>query len=105
MNDELQTFTTDSSPGEQNFERTARDATSHLAGVLQSDSDYYGPQMNRVLQMAVRAILRAEGEVTRKRVERAISSEEFAEKYDAANRDRVLEALDSSIRGRDRERR
>jgi hypothetical protein len=99
MSDKLQTFTTDSAPGEQDFERIARDATSHLAGVLQSDSEYYGPKMNAMLRIGVRTALRAEGEVTRKRVERAISSEEFAEKYDAADRDRVLEALDSSIRG------
>ena len=99
MSDELQTFTTDSAPGEQNFERTARDATSHLAGMLQADSEYYGPKMDAVLRIGVRSVLRAEGEVTRKRVERTLSSEEFAEKYDAADRDRVLEALDRSIRG------
>ena len=95
-------FTTDSNPGEKQFERTARDAASNFAGLLQSAPDYYPPVKDPILLEGVRMALTTEGVATPKTVEDKICSQDFAEKYDEAERRIILEAFDEVIRGRER---
>lgn len=66
-------FHTTSSPGEQAFERKAKDATARIAELF--ESDYYGPEMERRLRDGVRSAFVTDGVVTPKRVARGLSDQ------------------------------
>ena len=102
MTESNRRFTTDSSPGEQHFERTAKDATTHIAELLGSESEYWGPQTHAIVRRGVRASLRADGIATAENVERSIrngDSEILGEGFGPDNRTDVLERFGSALRG------
>jgi hypothetical protein len=101
MNSELQTFTTDCSPGEQGFEQTASDATTHIAELLSSESEYWGPRMHAIVRTGVRATLRTDGAVTAENIERVVENDELEESFGPDNRAEVLERFDNALRGSD----
>ena len=99
MTESNRRFTTDSSPGEQNFERTANDATTYIAELLTSESEYWGPRMHAIVGTGVRAILRADETVTAGSVERTIQNDELRERFGIGNQTEVLERFDNMLRG------
>ena len=57
MNDAPETVTTDSTPGEEQFEQTASEALDRYQDYLYGRGQYYGPAMDGSLRGAVRAAL------------------------------------------------
>lgn len=98
MNNELQTFTTDSSPGEQEFEQTASDATAHIVELLSAESGYWGPRMHITVRTGVRDALRENGSATAEDVERVIENGEPNEGVGPINQTDVLELFDNTLR-------
>lgn len=56
-----ETFTTDSSPGEQAFESTVDEAVAFFKAAFDADENGYGPRTTGVLRTCVRATLTSEG--------------------------------------------
>lgn len=101
MNDTPDVFTTDSAPGEQSFEQTANDATTHIAELLGSKSEYWGPRMHATVRTGVRVALRTDGAATAETVERVVENDELGESFGADDRAEVLERFDNALRGGD----
>lgn len=95
-------FTTDSSPDEEEFKRTARDAASHFKDVLLHDCQWYSIVHGPMIEESVRTALEKYGTATPRRVEDVIESKTLGERYSERDRDAVLTAFQEAIRLTDR---
>jgi len=70
MNDDSDTFTTESSPGEQASESTPDDAVAFFEAAFVTTGNWYGPRASGILQSSVRTALATDGMVSPEKVAR-----------------------------------
>lgn len=92
-NETNDTFTTDSSPGEQAFENTVDEAVAGIEKTITtSEVNGYGPRMARVLRSSVRESLAADGIVSPEQVAHELSARD-SEKETVEPINRRLEVM------------
>ena len=90
-------FTTNSSPGEEEFRRTVRDATSHFGDVLREDCQGYHGNLDPIIRESVRTALEEDGRVSPTRVEDIVHNKTLDGKYSGRKRDAVIGAFQEAI--------
>jgi hypothetical protein len=90
-------FTTDSSPDEEEFEKTVRDATSHFKDTLRENCQWYLGNQDPIVREGVRTALKEDGIVTPTRIEDIIHSKTLGERYSERDRDAILAAFQEAI--------
>jgi hypothetical protein len=79
------TFTTESSPGEQAFESTVDDAVAFVEAAIDAEETWYGARMAGVLRGCARTSLASDGSVSPEQVAHDLS--------DQAGRDAAVEPI------------
>lgn len=71
--DTEETFMTETSPGEQAFEKTVADAVAFVEAAIDAEVNWYGARMPRLLRGCVRPALASDGSVAPEQVASALS--------------------------------